>query len=66
MSNLTNDGEKTMQLAQTAYEAYSAYTGGRSAVTGDKLPDWLNLPGGVKNAWFAAVSAVRLRIEARP
>jgi len=41
-------------MAQVGYESYADYTGGKSAVTGDTLPTWDELPGGVKNAWFAA------------
>lgn len=56
---LDKDGEKTMRLAQKAYEAYCNYTGWKSAVTGDALPQWNELPGGVINAWFAAAKAIQ-------
>lgn len=50
--------ERVMLAAQKGYEAYSRYTGGKSAVTGDPLPQWAALPGQVTNAWFAAASAI--------
>ena len=51
---LTEAGELTMKMAQVGYESYAAYTGNKSAVTGDDLPTWGKLPGQVCNAWFAA------------
>lgn len=55
---LTKKQETTMGAAKKGYEAYSRYTGGRSAVTGDKLPEWRDLPGSIANAWFAAADAI--------
>ena len=55
---LTAEQERTMQSAKKGYEAYSKHTGGKSAVTGDPLPPWEKLPGGVANAWFAAAEAI--------
>lgn len=55
---LDEKDEKIMRLAQKGYEGYCAYTGWKSAVTGDKLPPWIDLPGAVVNAWFAATKAI--------
>ncbi len=51
-----------MRLAQRAYEAYSAATGGVSLATGQALPTWDDLPESFQQAWIASVSdAHRLR-----
>jgi len=55
---LTETQELTMKMAQVGYAAYAEYTGWKSAVTGDKLPQWDSLPGGVINAWFAAADGM--------
>lgn len=55
---LNTDQEKIMQAAQRGYEAYSKYTGGKSVITGDPLPEWHQLLGVVANAWFAAAKAI--------
>lgn len=47
-----------MKMAKVGYESYAAYTGNKSAVTGDDLPKWEQLPGGVINAWFAAADGM--------
>jgi len=51
---LTETQQVTMDMARAGYESYAAYTGNKSAVTGDDLPKWEQLPGNVVNAWFAA------------
>ena len=56
----TKKQEQVMVAAQTAYEAYCEYTGWKSLATGADLPKWENLPGNIKNAWFAAISSVIL------
>jgi hypothetical protein len=43
---------------QVAYEAYSVKTGGKSLVSGDRLPSWDDLPEQVQVAWEAAAQAV--------
>ena len=48
-----------MMTAKAAYEAYCGYTGGKSLVTGDPLPDWIYLPSEIKNAWHTAVKAAK-------
>jgi len=55
---LSETQELTMKMAQVGYESYVAYTGNKSAVTGDDLPTWEQLPGGVVNAWFAAADGM--------
>ena len=55
---LTEAQELTMKMARVGYESYAAYTGNRSAVTGDALPAWDKLPGQVCNAWFAAADGM--------
>jgi len=55
---LTEEQELTMKMAKVGYESYAAYTGNKSAVTGDDLPKWDELPGAVKNAWFASADGM--------
>jgi hypothetical protein len=55
---LTEEQELTMKTAQKGYESYCGHTGNKSVVTGDDLPKWADLPGGVKNAWFAAAEGM--------
>jgi hypothetical protein len=56
--NLTERQELIMRAAQRGYESYCKYTGGKSAVTGDLLPLWDDLPGNIVNAWFAAANGI--------
>ena len=56
---LDAEGEKTMTAAMKGYAAYAKYTGGKSAVSGEPLPNWFELPAAVKNAWFAAAKSIR-------
>ena len=55
---LTETQELTMRIARVGYESYAAHTGNRSAVTGQGLPTWEQLPGSVVNAWFAAAEGI--------
>lgn len=55
---LTEEQELTVKMAKRGYESYAAYTGGKSAVTGDELPTWDELPGAVCNAWFASAEGM--------
>ena len=49
------------EAAKSAYDAYKAYTGGKSAVTGDPLPEFHQLPAKIYNAWHAAsLAAVKV------
>ena len=43
---------------QIAYDAYSEKAGGRSIVSGVKLPTWNGLSPAIKEAWEAAATAV--------
>lgn len=43
---------------QIAYDAYKGSTGGRSAVSGDPLPEWSDQRPEIRAAWEAAGSAV--------
>ena len=47
------------QLGQIAYTAYRDDTGGKSLVTGDEIPTFINLRVDLQNAWIAAAKAVR-------
>lgn len=44
-------------LARHLYERYSEHTGGKSVVTGDPLPDWMDLGTKIQEAWAAAARA---------
>jgi hypothetical protein len=48
-----------------AYEAYIAKTGGKSLVTGDTLPAWVDLRADIKEAWEAAAIAVTSAVVGR-
>jgi hypothetical protein len=50
--------EKTMQAAEEGYKAYCRHTGHVSFITGDRLPEWAQLSGDIKNAWFAAANQI--------
>ena len=53
-----------VNIAQTAYEAYAAHTGGR-AFDGRQMPAWDDL-GATQHAWEAAAQAVRANVTAVP
>lgn len=44
---------------QTAYDAYCAAVGGRSAISGEPLPDYDRQRDDIKAAWTAAAEAAR-------
>jgi len=46
-----------MGRPRAAYEAFSAQVGGRSLVTGEKLPEWWDLSDAEVTAWQAATRA---------
>ena len=57
--------ERTMsdfQLGQVAYTAYRDHTGGKSLITGDEIPTFVNLRVDMQNAWIAAAQAVAKEI----
>ena len=63
---LSERQERIMRSARKGYESYCGYTGWKSAVTGDTLPPWENLPGAVKNAWFAAATGIFQEMRGEP
>lgn len=44
------------EAAMAAYARYAASAGGKSLITGAKLPDWYALSSDVKLAWIAAAN----------
>lgn len=48
-----------VNIAQVAYEAYCAHTGGVSLVSGATLPEWGKLSQEIQEAWNSAAHAVR-------
>lgn len=58
--------EQTMsdfQLGQIAYTAYRDDAGGKSLITGDEIPTFINLRVDMQNAWIAAARAVAKELE---
>jgi len=54
-----NDDERAEAVGRAAYEIYCRSTGGRSAVTHDPLPSWLDAREDIRLAWMrAGVAAV--------
>lgn len=49
-----------IELAQTAYEAYAAHTGGKT-YDGRDMPAWDDLRA-IQHAWEAAARAVRMAV----
>lgn len=49
---------KDYRVAEIAYEAYRAHTGGKSLVSGAPIPQWSVLPLPIRDAWLAASDAV--------
>ncbi len=43
----------TDQLARSLYEAYCEHTAWKSLATGQALPQWVNLPQTIQQAWMA-------------
>lgn len=54
-----------MTAGRTGYEAYSAFSGGKSLATGADLPGWEALPGNIREGWEWAATAIRkqFRVE---
>lgn len=50
-------------LGRIAYEAYCKTTGWKSAVTGDDLPQFRDVPEAVQNGWIAAAQVVKVWVE---
>ena len=55
--------EEHYRVAKIAYDAYCKQTGGVSLVSGDKLPEFVNLKSAIKDAWCAATIAIHLDYE---
>jgi hypothetical protein len=52
-------------LGQVAYEAYIAFSGGKSLVTGESLPTWADQAPNRQTAWeVAALTVARVAREA--
>jgi len=49
-----------MEKAKIAYEAYRAFTGGKSLASGEPIPEWSGLREDIQKAWEAAAEAVVL------
>lgn len=52
------DGRKAGSQGQRGYEAYAAFTGGKT-FDGRNMPSWSELPDRIKGAWEAAADAIR-------
>lgn len=52
-----------IELGQVAYEAYRQMVNGKSAVTGNVLPEWPELPPEIREAWRGTADAVRMFLE---
>jgi hypothetical protein len=46
------------EMAKIAYDNYCHYTQGISLVTGEKLPNWDDLPDNIKRAWRGSMLSV--------
>lgn len=53
-----NDPDVIYNVAVRLYNRYSTSTGGVSAVTGDRLPEFTDCPTPVKSAWYDVAGAV--------
>ena len=48
---------KDYTLAQITYDAYCRFTGGKSLISGDKLPAFDDLRIDIRDAWYEAAKA---------
>ena len=48
---------------QVAFEAYVAFSNGKSLVSGDDIPGWDALSGIIQQAWEAAAFAVMTEVN---
>lgn len=55
---LAADVRKAGSQGQRGYEAYAAFTGGKT-FDGREMPTWDQLPDRIKGAWEAAADAIR-------
>ena len=57
-SDPVSNGERTMiETAQVLYEAYCAATDWKSLVSGAPLPQWVDMPREIQDAWRAVANA---------
>lgn len=54
-----------MKLAELAYEAYRAHTGGISLASGQPIPEWTALRPEIQAAWDTSTAAVVTAITNR-
>lgn len=52
-----------MQLAREAYEAYANHTGCKSLVSGQQLPQWIDLSPEIQQAWEASAAWVAGKVS---
>ena len=52
-----------MTLAQLAYEAYRAHTGGISLASGQPIPEWNALKFDIQEAWKASTDLVSIALD---
>jgi hypothetical protein len=50
--------DENSYLGRIAYEAYCRSVGGKSAITGDLLPEFYSAPDAVQFGWICAAQAV--------
>ncbi len=55
---LITAGSKYTSIAELAYNAYRVASGGKSLVSGDRIPEFQYLPEAIQNAWLVAAKAV--------
>lgn len=48
-----------VDLGRLGYEAYAAHTGGKT-YDGRAMPEWADLPDGIRAAWSASARAIRM------
>ena len=57
--NIVDKVIDTENLSRIAYETYCKSVGGM-AFNGDKLPDWINVPGRIADAWrFSIIEVIK-------
>ena len=52
-----------MTLAELAYEAYRAHTGGISLASGQPIPEWSALKPEIQDAWKASTDLVSIALD---
>ena len=62
-SDRRRTGDDPERFGRAAYTGYVSSTGGRSAITGEPLPEWEEQAPGIRVAWCSAANAVRREID---